>query len=81
MGVLQWFGKQRQWRQEHIAAFSAVTATQPDGLTLFQRQVVLALSGIVAAEAFRRVAMDLEPGVYLLAQLGSKGHATSPRFQ
>jgi len=73
MGVLQWFGKQRQWRQEHIAAFAAVAGMQSDGLTLFQHRSLVALSGIVAPESFRRVAMNSEPGVYLLAPIGTKG--------
>lgn len=74
MGIIQWFDRQRRWRQEHIAAFSAMAAIQPDGLTLFQQQAVAAVSAFVAPDGFRRVAMDLEPGVYLLAPLGKRGH-------
>lgn len=74
MGVLQGFGKQRQWRQEHIAAFAAVSSMQSDGLTIFQQRSLAALYGVVAPESFRRVAMDSEPGVYLQAPLGTKGH-------
>jgi hypothetical protein len=74
MGVLQWFAKERRWRQDHIAAFAVVTVMQPDGLTLFQKRSLSAVAESVPLEAFRRVPMDSEPGVYLIAPLGTTGH-------
>ena len=73
MGLLQWIERRRRWRREHIAAFNEVSRIQPDGLTLFQHQAQRAISGLVPAEHFTRVAMNNEPGVYLKAPLGSGG--------
>jgi hypothetical protein len=74
MGVLQWFGRQRQWRREHIASFSAVSGIQPDGLTLFQHRALAAVARAATPDRFERVPTKSEPGVYLHGPLGHLGH-------
>lgn len=74
MGLLQWFGRQRQLRREHIASFSAVTNIQSDGLTLFQHRALAAVANVVPSDRFERVSTASEPGAYLLGPLGKRGH-------
>lgn len=73
MGLIAWFRKQRQWHRDHVAAFSAVTQRQSDGLTVFQHQAVDALAQLVPAPLFKRIAMDKGGGEYLVAPIGSQG--------
>lgn len=73
MGLLRWIGNQRRWRQEHVAAFEAVSQIQPDGLTTFQHLALEALAKFVSAGQFKRVPMEKEPGDYLLVPLGTSG--------
>lgn len=73
MGLLRWIADQRRWRQEHVAAFEAVSQLRPDGLTAFQHRALGAVARFVSADKFTRVPMDQEPGVYLLAPLGASG--------
>jgi hypothetical protein len=73
VGVLAWFRREKQWRRDHIAAFSAVTQKQSDGLTAFQHQALAAVARSVAAEHFKRIAMSDGSGEYLVASLGSRG--------
>jgi hypothetical protein len=73
MGVIAWFQRERQWRRDHIAAFSAVTCRQADGLTFFQHQALSAVSRFVPSTSFKRIAMDKGEGEYLLAPLGRSG--------
>ena len=73
MGVLAWFGRQREWKRDHIAAFSAATYELADGLTLFQHEALSAVAGFVAPDTFTRVAMAKKDGEYLVAQLGERG--------
>ena len=70
---MKWITKESRWRREHIAAFAEVSATQTDGLTLFQHRVLAEVAGMISRENFKVVAMNKEPGMYLLAPLGSKG--------
>ena len=73
MGVIAWFKKVRQWRRDHVAAFAAAVQREADGLTLFQVQVIAAVSRFVPAASFERSALNKEPGVFLSAPLGSAG--------
>ena len=73
MGVVAWFRRQRQWHRDHIAAFSAVTQRQSDGLTAFQHQALASVARSVTAEHFKRVTMDEHSGEYLVAALGNRG--------
>jgi hypothetical protein len=73
LGLLRWIANQRRWRQEHVAAFEAVSQLRPDGLTAFQHQALDAVARFVSADTFKHVPMEQEPGVYLLAPLGASG--------
>jgi hypothetical protein len=73
MGLIAWFKKQRNWRRDHVAAFSAATRKHADGLTLFQHDAMSALARFVAPDRFRRAAMKDEDGEYLLALVGTNG--------
>jgi hypothetical protein len=73
LGVITWFKKQRQWRRDHVAAFSAAMQRQADGLTLFQCQAISALSRLVPAASFQRSVMSKGHGEYLLAPIGHSG--------
>ena len=73
VGLLRWIGNRRRWRKEHVAAFEAVSQVQPDGLTAFQHQALNAVADFASVEQFERIAMEQEPGVYLLAPLGATG--------
>ena len=73
MGVIAWVRRQQQWRRQHIAAFSAVTQRQPDGLTAFQHLALAAVAPSVAADRFKRIAMSHGGGEYLVAPLGGRG--------
>ena len=73
MGLIAWFRTERQWRRDHVAAFSAVTQRQSDGLTLFQHQAMAALSRFVPSGNFTRKAMDTGEGECLLGPLGHHG--------
>ena len=73
MGIGAWLNSQRQWRRDHIAAFSAVSQKQSDGLTLFQHQAINALSHIVPLASFKRVAERTEGEEFLSASLGNSG--------
>jgi hypothetical protein len=73
MGVRAWIKRQRRWRRDHIAAFSLATQCGPDGITLFQRQCLNAVSDMLPLERFNRVAMTQEEGEYFEAAIGSSG--------
>lgn len=73
MGLLRWIGDQRRWRQEHVAAFEAVSRVESDGLTTFQHLALDAVAKFVSADEFKRIAMGKEPGDYLIAALGTSG--------
>ncbi len=73
MGLLAWLRRERQWRREHIAAFSAAGQRQVDGLTLFQHQAIFRVAPFTRADCFKRITMDDHSGVYLVASLGTRG--------
>ena len=72
MGLIAWFQKQREWRRDHIASFTAEMQRQPDGLTLFQHSALTAIARFVPHDQFKHHPMEKEDGVYLLAPLGSE---------
>ena len=51
--IREWFRQQRIWRQEHEAAWAAVSARGPDQLTMFQRQCSKALESAVPGLTFQ----------------------------
>ena len=71
--MFAWFRKEREWRRDHIAAFSFVTVKEADGLTRFQHQAIAAVAPFVSAEHFKRVSMDKGDGEYLVAPIGTNG--------
>jgi len=73
VSILAWFLRERQWRRDHIAAFSVVTQEETDGLTVFQHQALSAVSRCVGTERFQRFAMEKEQGSYLTVPLDSIG--------
>jgi hypothetical protein len=62
VNVLVWFRRERQWRRDHIAAFSAVAQEEGDGLTVFQHQALSAVAKFVGTEQFKRITMEKEQG-------------------
>lgn len=73
MGLMSWLRNERQWKRDHVAAFTAVAAKQMDGLTLFQHQALSVVAQFVETERFKRIVMKDEEGEYLVAPLGSHG--------
>lgn len=73
MGLFSWIQRRRNWHREHIAAFSAATQLESDGLSRFQHDALFALAEFVAPDLFGRVAMTKERGAYLVAELGESG--------
>lgn len=73
MGLFAWFQRERQWRRDHVAAFSAVTQQYADNLTLFQQHAVAAVAQFVPPASFQRVAMEKGAGTYLVAPFGAQG--------
>lgn len=73
MGLIAWFHRQREWRRDHIASFTAAMQRQSDGLTVFQHSALTAIERFVPREQFKHHPMEKGDGVYLLAPLGSDG--------
>lgn len=73
MGIRAWFERQRRWRQDHTAAFAAVTEMHADGLTVFQHNAIAAVSSFIGPEKFDRIAMRDDDGECLTAPLGTDG--------
>lgn len=71
--LLEWIEQERQRKQEHYEAFSAVKGKEPDGLTLFQHQAVAALAPSIPTGSFRRVDLNDQYGDVLTAPVGDSG--------
>jgi hypothetical protein len=73
MELIDWIAQERQRKQNHFEAFSAVKSKQDDGLTLFQHQALAELAPLVPAESFRRDSESDQLGDVLVAPLGESG--------
>ena len=70
--VFDWWRESRQWRHDHLSAFSTVGGIDGNGLTTFQNQCLNAVSIYLPASSFERIT-GKDNMVYLKAPIGNSG--------
>ena len=70
--VINWWRDSRQWRRDHILAFSQARKKSQDGLTLFQNKCLTAVATYVPQGSFERVTHP-DGTLCLVAPLDTQG--------
>ena len=65
--IANWWRAQKEWRRVHIQAFAEADVADSEGITIFQRRLIDAVSDVIASSAFRRETSAGE--VYLVAEI------------
>lgn len=67
--LVLWWKNLRQWRQDHKAAFAAMSTSGADGVTVFQAHCLETISEVVPRVSFERIKPESGDALYLVAPI------------